>query len=61
MAIGELTQAAESWQRYTAAALTQYTNPILLNRVGLCDWRVLTAEVRKDVEIAGGSAASSDR
>jgi len=56
MAIRELTQAAEYWQRYTAAALAQYTNPILLNRVGLCDWRALTAEVWKDVEIAGGPA-----
>jgi len=60
-AIRELTRAAEYWERYTATALAQYTNPILLNRVGLCDWRALTGEVRKDVEIAGGSAASSDR
>ncbi len=56
-AIQELTQAAQYWQRYAATALTQYTNPILLNRVGLCDWRALTAEVWKDVEIAGGSIA----
>ena len=55
-AIREMIQAAQYWDRYTAAALAQYTNPILLNRVGLCDWRALTAEVRKDVEIAGGSA-----
>ena len=55
-AIRDLTQAAQYWDRYTAAALAQYTNPILLNRVGLCDWRALTAEVRKDVEIAAGSA-----
>ncbi len=54
-AIQEMTQAAKYWERYTAAALTQYTNPILLNRVGLCDWRGLTAEVWKDVEIAGGA------
>jgi len=51
----ELTQAAEYWDRYTATALAQYTNPILLNRVGLCDWHALTAEVRKDVEIARGA------
>jgi hypothetical protein len=54
-AVRELTQAAEYWDRYTATALAQYTNPILLNRVGLCDWRALTAEVRKDVEIARGA------
>lgn len=60
-AIREMIRAAESWDRYTAAALAQYTNPILLNRVGLCDWRALTAEVRDDVEIAGGSVPSSDR
>ncbi len=58
-AIREMTRAAEYWERYTTTALAQYTNPILLNRVGLCDWRALTAEVRKDVEIAGGSARSS--
>ena len=55
-AVREMTQAAQYWDRYTTMALTQYTNPILLNRVGRCDWRTLTAEVRKDVEIAGGSA-----
>ena len=54
-AMREMTRAVEYWERYTSAALTQYTNPILLNRVGLCDWRALTAEVRKDVETAGGS------
>jgi len=54
-AIREMTLAAEYWDRYIAAALTQYTNPILLNRLGLCDWRALTAEVRKDIDIARGS------
>jgi hypothetical protein len=57
LAIRELTQAAEYWDRYTTTALAQYTNPILLNRVGLCDWRALTVEVRKDVEIARGHRA----
>ena len=52
-AVQEMTQAAQYWERYTATALAQYTSPILLNRVGLCDWRALTAEVWKDVEIAG--------
>jgi hypothetical protein len=60
-AVRELTQAAEYWDRYTTAALAQYTNPILLNRVGSCDWRAFTAEVRKDVEIAAGPVASSAR
>jgi hypothetical protein len=54
-AVRELTQAAENWERYTATALTQYTNPVLLNRVGPCDWRGLTEEVWKDVEIARGT------
>ena len=60
-AVRELTRAAEYWDRYTATALAQYTNPILLNRVGSCDWRAFTAEVRKDVEIAGGSAVPPAR
>ena len=60
-AIREMTQAAQYWERYTATALAQYTNPILLNRVGLCDWRALTADVWKDVEIAGGSATRPAR
>ena len=60
-AVREMTQAAEYWDRYTATALAQYMNPILLNRVGLCDWRALTAEVRRDVEIASESAPSSGR
>ena len=55
-AVQEMTQAAQHWERYTTTALNQYTNPALLNRAGLCDWRALTSEVRKDVEIAGGSA-----
>jgi hypothetical protein len=55
-AIREMTQAVRYWELYTATARAQYTNPILLNRVGLCDWRALTEEVRKDVEIARGSA-----
>ncbi len=55
-AIQELTQAAKYWERYTTIALAQYINPILLNRVGNCDWKALTAEVWKDVEIARGPA-----
>lgn len=53
-AVEQLTQAAEYWDRYTATARRQYTNPILLNRVGLVDWQALTAEVRKDIAIARG-------
>jgi hypothetical protein len=60
-AIREMNQAAEYWDRYTAAALAQYTNPILLNRVGLCDWHALTEEVRKDIEIARGSVTPPTR
>lgn len=58
-AIQEITQAARYWERYTTTALAQYTSPILLNRVGLCDWRALTADVMKDIEIARESGALS--
>ncbi len=51
-AITELTAAAKSWERYTATAKAQYINPVRLNRTGVCDWKALTAEVAKDVEIA---------
>lgn len=53
-AVREMTQAAQYWDRYIAAAQTQYTNPILLNRAGLCDWRALRDDVQKDIIIAGG-------
>ena len=52
-AVRELTQAAQYWDHYVNTAQKQYTNPILLNRVGLCDWRALSDEVRKDIKTAG--------
>ena len=58
-AIREMTHAVRYWELYTATTLTQYTNPILLNRVGLCDWRALTTEVRKDIEIARSATIST--
>lgn len=56
VAVRAMTQAAQYWERYTATALIQYTNSLLMHRVGLCDWQALTAEVWKDVEIACGSS-----
>lgn len=53
-AVKEMTQAASYWDLYTTTALNQYTNPILLNRVGLVDWLALRKEVQKDITIAGG-------
>ena len=53
-AVEEMTQAARYWERYTATAQAQYMNPIRLNRVGRCDWRALSDEVQKDIEIGAG-------
>ena len=47
-------QAAEAWRRYVSLALTQYENPLWMNRVGYADWRALFRYVLEDIEIAGG-------
>ena len=52
-AVGEMTQAASYWDRYTGTALKQYNNPVDLNRVILVDWKALRKEVQKDIAIAG--------
>jgi hypothetical protein len=57
-AIEELTSAARFWQLYTSAALSQYKNPLWMNRVGYCDWQALSKEVLNDIKIASGNPAS---
>ncbi len=47
-----LEEAARYWRLYTAQASAQYRNPLWTNRVGLVDFRELTAEVDADIAIA---------
>lgn len=54
-AIKELQLAAEYWRLYVASAMTRYTNPIWMNRVGHSDWRSFMKDVLDDVVIAGGT------
>jgi len=53
-AIAELREAAKYWRLYVASAMTRYTNPIWMNRVGHSDWRKFMKEALKDIKIAGG-------
>jgi len=55
-AIRELQQAAKYWRLYVASAMTRYTNPIWMNRVGHSDWRSFMKDVLHDIVIAGGEA-----
>jgi len=57
-AIKELTSAAKFWQLYTSTAVSQYKNPLWMNRVGYCDWQALSNEVLNDIKIAGGDSTS---
>ena len=54
-AIAELQQAAKYWRIYVASAMTRYTNPIWMNRVGHSDWRKFMEDALKDIKIAGGT------
>ena len=49
-----MTEAANYWKLYIDTAMSQYNNPVLLNRVRLCDWQALTKQVYQDIEIAKG-------
>jgi hypothetical protein len=51
-AVDHLTLAARHWSQYTARAAANYRNPVWTNRVGIVDWKELTGEVERDVEIA---------
>ena len=53
-AVGELEKAAQFWRLYANTALTQYNNPLWMNRVGYMNWERLYREVLHDIEIAGG-------
>ena len=53
-AIEELQQAAKYWRLYVASAMTRYTNPIWMNRVGHSDWRSHMEDALLDIEKAGG-------
>ncbi|TWU44229.1 Exo-beta-D-glucosaminidase precursor [Novipirellula aureliae] len=56
-AIDELQSAAKYWRLYVASAMTRYTNPIWMNRIGHSDWRSYMKDVLHDIEIAGGTDA----
>jgi hypothetical protein len=51
-AVDHLTLAARHWARYIARSTANYRNPVWTNRVGIVDWKELTAEVARDIEIA---------
>ena len=53
-AIDELQQAVYYWRLYVASAMTRYTNPIWMNRVGISNWRSYMEDALLDVEKAGG-------
>ncbi|MCH6259021.1 hypothetical protein MLD52_20865 [Puniceicoccaceae bacterium K14] len=50
----ELRVAAKYWRHYVASAMTRYTNPIWMNRVGHSDWRSHMEDALMDIEKAGG-------
>ena len=55
-AVEHLNLAAQNWLQYTQRAKVFYRNPVWTNRVGLVDWNELDAEVKRDIDIARGSA-----
>jgi hypothetical protein len=52
IAVDELTQAFNSWTRYTTLAAISYKNPLWTNRVGYVDWKALNREVEHDIALA---------
>jgi hypothetical protein len=52
LAVKHLEAAAQTWSQYAKVAQQKFGASIWTNRVGHVDWRELTAEVRRDVEIA---------
>jgi hypothetical protein len=52
LAIAHLRSAQELWSQYSERSGHQYRNPLWTNRVGVVDWKELSAEVAHDVEIA---------
>lgn len=51
-AVTQLTVAAAHWSAYVEAVTRQYRESYWTNRVGTVDWKQLTAEVARDIEIA---------
>jgi hypothetical protein len=56
LAVKHLRAAQGFWMQYTELAAATYRNPMWTNRVGIVDWRELTAEVLNDVAIARAPA-----
>lgn len=51
-AIRELTNALESWKKFTALITKQNINQIWINRVGYVNWGKTTEWVKEDIKIA---------
>jgi hypothetical protein len=51
-AVQELTRAQGFWKDYTANSAARHRNPLWTNRVGIVDWRELSAEVATDISLA---------
>jgi hypothetical protein len=52
LAVKHLEAAAKAWDSYAGSVRQAYGDTFWTNRVGRVDWQELTAEVRRDVEIA---------
>jgi hypothetical protein len=50
-AVIHMEAARELWGAYTELAASKYKNPLWTNRVGYVDWKELSGEVEKDLEI----------
>lgn len=59
-AVRHLSDAVKHWQAYAAIASAQY-RPQLLARTRTLDWNATLADVKKDVELARGEAATKAR
>ena len=51
-AVEYLELARLEWKIYTERASARYRNPLWTNRVGLIDWKELSDEVARDIDIA---------
>jgi hypothetical protein len=52
LAVKHLETAADAWKWYAEKVIGTYGPSFWTNRVGRVDWQELTAEVRRDIEIA---------
>jgi hypothetical protein len=50
--VSHLSKAKDYWTRYVEVVASNYKNPMWTNRVGTVDWKELSAEVARDIEIA---------